>query len=119
VLEKRCWVLYIRSLTVLETLRLASQDGDPGPGVHRQFCNSVSDNIALTGLHAHPEFHAEVTGSGRWTGGPRSTWQRSGPTLVWKEPDEGVEGVRHGHPIDRSRGGAPARWWGLGILSLA
>lgn len=43
------------------------------------------DNIALTGLHAHPEFHAEVTGSGRWTGGPRSTWRRSGPTLVWKD----------------------------------
>jgi hypothetical protein len=46
----------------------ASQGGDPCPGVHRQSCDSVSDNIALTGLHAHPEFHAEFTGSGRWTG---------------------------------------------------
>jgi hypothetical protein len=75
--------------------------------------------IALTGLQPTRSSTPRSLAVGGWTGGPRSTWQRSGPTLVWKEPDEGVEGVRHGHPIDRSRGGAPARWWGLGILPLA
>lgn len=79
------------------------------------------DNIALTGLHFPPEFHAEVTGSGPWTGWTKVhlATLRSDPSVEAPDEGEGLEGVRHGHPVDHSRGGAPARWWGLGILPLA
>jgi hypothetical protein len=30
-----------------------------------------------------------------------------------------MEVMRHGNLIDRSCGAVPARWWGLGIFSLA
>jgi hypothetical protein len=73
----------------------------------------------------------KATGIGR-----RSTRQRSGTTLEWRErtrrggPRQKARGqhvrgrtwwevMRYGNPIDRSAGVVRTRWWGLGILSLA
>jgi hypothetical protein len=85
---------------VLETLRLGQPGRRPGsarpPGVPRR---------------GHWQWAVD-----RWTKVHLATL-RSDPSV--ERTRRGVEEVRYGHPIDRSRGGAPARWWGLGILPLA